>query len=494
VPYPPGAVTRRSATERQGNPPGDHRNHFARDRDRLLYSSAFRRLSGKSQVVASLELGSFHTRLTHSIKVAQLGRRIAERFRGQNDADGTIPDPDLIEFACLAHDLGHPPFGHAGETALQFALARRLSSPSNATAQQREAMSTLRSKLGSFEGNPQSHRIVSRLAHKWLPSDGEHPDDLPDWFGLDLTAASVDAVSKYPWLRTTETQAKWGCYGSDTGLVDEPALQWARAHTGADPLLDPSANKSFEAQVMDWSDDVAYAVHDVEDFYQAGLIPLERLMVEPGTATNEWESFRDAVVNKWRERDHPKFMDGEVSGELLDTARDGLTDLMWGVPAQEPFRGSNRDRRHAHWRTSGLLQYFLKDVRFDGQPMLHQGRFHVAGERERAQFLTIQCEMLKELIWTYVINSPSLASQQAGHRRIINDLVDVLSEPEGVFILPLQYRELLEAPLDRVGYEDDLLAHLRVVSDFVSSLTEQHAIALHRRLVGADLGSISDPI
>jgi dGTPase len=493
VPYSPASTARRSGPSRLASVE-DSRGEFARDRDRLLYSSAFRRLSGKSQVVASLELGSYHTRLTHSIKVAQLGRRIAERFQRQNEKQGSEPNADLVEFACLAHDLGHPPFGHAGEAALQVALDRRLQSPPNGSAQQIEAMEKLRQRLGSFEGNPQSHRIVTRLAHKWLPSDGEFPDQLPDWFGLDLTAASIDAVSKYPWLRGSEADRKWGCYGSRFDQVDAIALNWARTQTGAKPVLGVRAEKSFEAQIMDWSDDVTYAVHDVEDFYEAGLIPLERLMVEPGTTTEEWNGFRDSVVKKWKLRAFPTFQGKSVEAELLDTARDMLFDLMWGVPAEEPFRGTNRDRRLAHWRTSGLIQYFLAGLSFDGEPLLHEGRLTVAVDEDRSQMLVVQCEMLKELIWTYVIDSPGLASQQAGHRRIIIDLVNILSESDGYLVFPLHLRELLEDPESRVGYSDELLAKLRLVSDFVSSLTEQHAIALHKRLTGTDLGSINDQI
>jgi len=106
--------------------------------------------------------------------------------------------------------------------------------------------------------------------------------------------------------------------------------------------------------------------------------------------------------------------------------------------------------------------------------------------------LSLQCDLLKELIWTYVINSPDLATQQAGHRRIITDLINIHCDADGDKLLPLHYRELLEDPLRRVGYDDSLTARLRVVSDYIAALTEQHAIILHRRLTGADLGSLRD--
>jgi dGTPase len=497
MPYPDEAFVRRATPGPSGDDPDEVRSGFQRDRDRLLYSSAFRRLSGKSQVVASLELGSFHTRLTHSIKVAQVGRRIAERLQRLNTTDPTTPDCDLVEFACLAHDLGHPPFGHAGELALQASLHLRLKAGPDATHEREQAMRTLRLQLGSFEGNPQTLRIVSRLAHKWLPSDGES-SDIAEWVGLDLTAASLDAICKYPWSRSDETARKWGCYGQSDSATDpvpgdQPALSWARQLTGASPLLGPSAKKSFEAQVMEWADDVAYAVHDVEDFYEAGLIPLERLLYSQGDV-QEWEPFRDEVVDKWRSRGYPNFAGELVTSDVLDEARTQLMSRVQGVQSPGSFRGNNLDRRLAHKRTSGLINYFLAQIGYTGDPFLHNGAFQVAPEAEQRELLHIQCDMLKEMIWTFVIKSPSLASQQAGHGRIIGDLVAVLSETNGEELLPVHFREYLDDPLVRVGYQDDLLARLRVVSDYVASLTEQHAFALHRRITGIDPGGLRDPV
>lgn len=225
--YPISALSRRTNATKTGD---DLRHEFKKDRDRLFYSGAFRRLSGKSQVVASTEIGPFHTRLTHSLKVAQLGRRISEQLRpgsnGGNTSKIKAPDPDLVEFACLAHDIGHPPFGHAGESEIHRTLDEIFAAADGAAAAKKVAAENTLA-LGGFEGNPQSFRIVTRLAHKWLLSDGREAIDLPtDWFGLDLTAASMDAVSKYPWKRKTLDQRKWGAYGSGEGS-DWAALEWA---------------------------------------------------------------------------------------------------------------------------------------------------------------------------------------------------------------------------------------------------------------------------
>lgn len=214
------------------------RTQTQRDHDRLLYSSAFQRLGGITQVTAS-ELGRpFHTRLTHTLKVAQVARRSAERLKqlaGSNPGSGPAQDliacldVDAAEAAALGHDLGHPPFGHLAEKVLHSKALR----------------------AGGFEGNPQSFRIVTRLALR-----GPHP-------GLDLSRQTLNGMLKYPWLYSAEhpkRSRKWGAYSSD-----ERAFHEARQNAVGD-------ERSLEACLMDWADDITYAVHDVDDFSRAGLI------------------------------------------------------------------------------------------------------------------------------------------------------------------------------------------------------------------------------
>lgn len=435
---------------------GDQREGGQRDRDRILYSSAFKRLAGVTQVVAASEGTIFHNRLTHSLKVAQLGRRLAEHLLTQSDqiakaeAWGGL-DPEVVDAAGLAHDLGHPPFGHIAEKALDDLVTR--ARPDGSTDPSGDP--------DGFEGNAQTFRILTRLAAHHVSR----------YEGLNLTRATLDAVLKYPWQRAEsgEHHKKFGAYRTE---ADD--LAFARHYHGDNEV------KSLEAAIMDFADGLAYSVHDLEDFIRAGLIPLSRLVT-----AKEWKRF----LEHW----HRDATDPEIQQSLEDeTVTEILLDLATSLDLGEEYDGTLTQRARLRSRTSALIREFLPEVKVANPGAKHP--LVVDGLHE------IQMKFLQRLVWYYVIENPRLATQQAGQRHVIESLFHGFfqaseprrdGKPRNRHLLPGSVERELDAALTLSG-DDQVRARLRLAADAVCSFTDAEAIAMCNRIRGILPGSVMD--
>jgi dGTPase len=378
----------------------DHRHGrtaFQRDRARVLLSGALRRLAGKTQVVEPVGVQALvpRTRLTHSLECSQVGRELGAALGC---------DPDLVDTACLAHDLGHPPFGHNGELALDAASQG----------------------CGGFEGNAQSFRLLTRLEIK------------VDGAGLNLTRATLDAATKYPWAR--DTRKKYGVYDDDVAVFD-----WVRQGKAGE-------QRPIESQVMDWSDDVAYSVHDVEDGIVGGLIDLAAL--DPSAiAEVAAEHYSDATGD-----------------ELADVLRDLVREPWW----PRSYEGTAQDLVAVKRMTSTLIGRFClaaenatRERSGDG-PLARYAADLVVPDRER-----MEVALLKALTNLHVMQRPEASAIQAREREVVAELLDLVVRHEA---LDPYYREQWDAaPDDR--------AKLRVAVDQVAALTDAAALRLHGRLL-----------
>jgi dGTPase len=399
------------------------RTSFARDRARVLHSAAWRRLAAKTQVMRAGEGDFPRTRLTHSLEVAQVGRELGASLGC---------DPDLVEAACLAHDLGHPPFGHNGEQALDAACAG----------------------FGGFEGNAQTLRILTRLEAKAFGTPAASADGGPGGsagsraegrsVGLNLTRAALDAATQYPWPRAPGAR-KFGVYDDDL-----PVFRWMRGDA-------PAGRTAFEAQVMDWSDDVAYSVHDVEDGIHAGHVDLGAL-ADPDVRG----AVAGIVVAEYLPGAEP-----EALGEALDRL---LADPSW--PAR--YDGSLRDLAALKDMTSQLIGRFTSAAETatrEAQPghlvTRHRGTLVVPDPVRH------EVAVLKGIANLFVMQRSGSARTYDRQQATIRELVAALAEgaPDTL--------EVHLRPAWLSAADDG--ARLRVVVDQVASPTDTSVVAWHAR-------------
>ncbi|MDC4232748.1 deoxyguanosinetriphosphate triphosphohydrolase [Actinomyces sp. B33] len=396
-------------------PKSPMRTDFERDRARVLHSSALRRLGEKTQVLGPSTDDFVRTRLTHSLEVAQVGRELGKELGA---------DPDVVDAACLSHDLGHPPFGHNGERTLD----------------------ALASDIGGFEGNAQTLRIVARLEPKVLTESGRPA-------GLNLTRATLDAICKYPWRRgqgpdEQRSMRKYSCYEDDAEV-----FEWMRR--GAEP-----GRRCLEAQIMDLSDDIAYSVHDVED-------AVATMKFDPADLRD------DARV--------AQIIESTIDWYGHAVARADLEDAVERIARMDgwidSFTGSYADLARLKNLTSHLIGRFctatVRTTReaFGDEPLGRYLADLVVPTQTRSEI-----QVLKGMAVHYVMSPRETEPVYYQQRTLLADLVDALVERGADALEPL-----FAAQWRRCESEDD---RLRVVVDQVASLTDSSASAWHARLCG----------
>jgi dGTPase len=392
------------------SPKRSGRSAFERDRARVVHSAALRRLAFKTQVLGPGSDDFVRNRLTHSLEVAQVGRELGKALGC---------DPDVVDAACLAHDLGHPPFGHNGESVLDEVAA----------------------DCGGFEGNAQTLRVLTRLESKVVDPSGRSA-------GLNLTRAALDAATKYPWRRgeAPDGSAKFGVYEDDAEV-----FAWLR------DVAAPH-RRCVEAQVMDFADDVAYSVHDVEDAVVGGWVTLA-LVDDPAT-----QSRVGALVRDW--------YDPGMDDDRVHEAFARLTALPWWVRG---YDGSRRSAAALKDLTSQLIGRFCGTVeaatrqRFGPGPLTRYAADLVVPMSVRDEVV-----VLKGVAAVFVMAAEDRRAEYEMQRTVLRELTDALRATAPTTL----------EPAFAVDYENasDECHRLRVVVDQVASLTDESALAWHRRL------------
>lgn len=437
---------------------------FQKDYARLLHSSSFRRLQGKTQLFPSSEDDFFRNRLTHSLEVAQVAAGIARylntkllkqtlELHGIPCAEHAEIDIDLVQFAGLAHDLGHPPFGHQGEYALNIQMLGD----------------------GGYEGNAQTLRILSYLEQKMV---GEPPH-----FGLNLTFRSLASILKYDHKIESDERHPKGYYNSESTLVNEIKEHVAPGYQDSKGI---KKFKTIECSIMDIADDIAYSTYDLEDTLHAGFITPLRL-------TFEFLSNSDIIhsVVKKTNSALQKVGHSQASHEEL------LSELSMSFGQEKPFSSQsalseepsfiraityNEDQRligslgetYRNEFTSKRIGELIKAVEIinDSIDPNHPQLLNIRLERQAM----INVELLKHLNYEINIRSPRLTMVEFRGREFINQTFVALEKSNGS-LLPQYWRHKHQTAEDKSQKR-------RIICDYIATMTDKHAAEIHGRIFG----------
>jgi dGTPase len=480
--------------------PGEsYRSPWRRDYSRVLHSAAFRRLQGKTQLFPGHESDFFRNRLTHSLEVAQVAKTIALRINAMNDYFCKNPiDLDIVETAGLAHDLGHPPFGHNGEQALDKCMHDN----------------------GGFEGNAQTLRILGKLVKRDTPSRKGYAVDKAGRdvrAGLNLTSRTLASILKYdteiPHMakyRKNHGNVFKGYYYTELDLVD-----WIKNKIGYTELAKNLGDtvppfKTIECSIMDIADDIAYATYDIEDALKAEFItPNQTLTVLAGPNTAVLPGIIRDVTSKL-DKEYPDskphhfeakdvieiitkiFLGGfQDSRQIIDlfmsATKDGtLSEIAsLGLALSAVNRQFELIAKDSYYRTSftsGLIRNFVNAVEVtvnDELPAISRAHLPISVFKE--------IEVIKSFTFNYITTSPMLKVTEHRGQDIVTKMFDAIAWNDGHMLLPEDFKELYE----RIKPASQ---KRRVICDFISGMTDRYAVQFYSRLLGSNAESIWSPL
>ncbi|TDL64482.1 dNTP triphosphohydrolase [Paenibacillus amylolyticus] len=415
-----------------GRDSSDNRSPFERDYGRLIHSPTFRRLQGKSQVFGAGSGDYYRTRLTHSLEVAQIARSIARSITttsANKEHPGLVIDPLVVECAALAHDFGHPPFGHKGEHDLNEKL---------------KEYNLL------FEGNAQNFRLLMFL---------EKRDSRYD--GLNLSAATLLAINKYPYELTVDSSK--GLYSSEWSYISEIRNKWDM----------PEKKATLEAQLMDLSDDIAYSSHDIEDGIRAGKIQMN----ESFLLNDRLIDFVSLEVDKAYEKE-PELWEGvQIKQEVKKVLQEYLEN--WDEIHSKLQKNNSLTRKE---NKAFSVNNFVKQVGIIEDGEWFKVTFVDSNGMEDVD-LKRKMIILKKLAWVTLVRDLRVQRLQQRGENIINKLWDVFMKNTDS-IIPTDW-------LDRFNNDDSWCSE-RFVADYLSGMTDSYAEKLYEELYGSLPGSIYD--
>ncbi|MFD2611225.1 deoxyguanosinetriphosphate triphosphohydrolase family protein [Paenibacillus gansuensis] len=421
------------------SPFSEERDEVERDYARLIQSPAFRRLQGKSQVFGAGTGDYYRTRLTHSLEVSQVAREVARRmqkqypFLAKKEHPGLMMDPSVVECAAIAHDLGHPPFGHKGEEVLNHLLMEEHGLP--------------------YEGNAQNFRILMFL-EKRAGSDS----------GLDLTAAVLLGINKYPYSLKEPGRLK-GVYPGEWEGIGYLRDRWNM----------PKGCSTLEAQLMDLSDDIAYSTHDIEDGIRAGKIQMNRTFFENESLAEHivWEIVNDQgnLEVGWDQVDI-KAMVKQVLASYLDQWEE-----IYQKAGQEPSR--TRREMKARWVSTFAGRVGIID---DGGRSWKRVTFMKDGQEDIELLRTM--EILKKLAWVTLIKDFRVQRLQKRSEIMIRGLWDSFKvEEHGRLIIPPDW-------INNYERHKSVWSWPRFVADYLSGMTDAYAEKVYAELFASKSGTI----